>query len=777
MTSRSDNFDGGTPQLTWSTIAGGGPTYANNEIESNALIEKRCDDALSTADHKASLKFLAESGPGGYMGPLVRVHASAQTYYGSAIDFTVDNDPTMFVVKFVAGSPTVLETVANSTNANIGNDAAWLGSAGGAHASGRLIELSVTNESGNARLVTKVNGVQVSSYLDNSSPITANVRCGYVLGGDATNYLIADDFAASDVSGGVARDMAAKVPTSSSARAALGKTKSFAAKVPVAMRSKLRRIAPVIPGQRAMQAKVGTAHKSKASAAVKRARVGKVATSVSAKATLATSSGSGGGGSDQLVGRAAYKMLGWGGPGWWFRSAAEFASLHAQGWGGMSVGIQHMGPLGGDYYFKGTTAAGDPGFPGSAYFYQRVIEGLQVDNSFRTPVAFATANSMSSGIGFYTKQAGQNTDIPPLGGDWTNTTNRTNIANFLAGVAGFMNLVGMDELHFDTELNGNGWNIGAPTATRQGVFDFGKALGQAVYAVKPSADTAVYSWYSTDGWDGEVISYTYGFGTNYGVNNVQDDFWCGWMEGMRLSGGTGFLYCLNAKYYRPPSAYMPASYESAYKLDIERALAQLSRLAKPGHAESRPWASDALWSFIASHYRVGAFTWRGHDGYSFYVNTQPDDATWSVMAAKARLLAMGPKRWEYTYAGTPYDESWYSNSGFITGAQTAASSTPISTTYPSITNLAKVANGGGSYTITCRASHLYGVTHVAVFLGATLLSTMRMTWNANGGSTATNYNNSYQDCTATISGRTPGDVITVVAYSAKDDVKASNITL
>ena len=488
------------------------------------------------------------------------------------------------------------------------------------------------------------------------------------------------------------------------------------------------------------------------------------------------------------VGLPAWRMVGWGGPSWWFMPSSQYGTEHGRGWGGDSVGLQHMGGatgLGGSYAFKSTSAAADPGGSGNQYYYQRMVEGYETDNANRTGVIYATANSMTSGIGFYIKKSGQDPNAPPLGGDWFNTTNRTNISNYLAGVAGFAVLDGLGEIHFDTEINGNGLNASGyagdthtAAQNRQAAFDFGKAMAQAVYAVKPDLDVAVYNWYSTDGWDGEVQNYNAAFATDYMQAQLQDDLWCGWFEGMRLSSATGYFYVLDAKWYRIAAAYIPGAVDAAaYKLDIERALAFLSRICKPGLGTSRPWASEALWSYVASHYRAASFTWRGTDGSGFYNTSQPDDTTWSTMAANARLYAMGPKRWEYTYAGAPWDESWYSGAGFISGAQAAASATAISTSQPTITSVTQNDNGGGSYTITCRAAHAYGVTHVDVYMGSTLLQTMKMTWNNGGGSVTTNFNSSYQDCTVTLTGRSSGDALTLVAYSAKDDVGVSSLTL
>lgn len=505
----------------------------------------------------------------------------------------------------------------------------------------------------------------------------------------------------------------------------------------------------------------------------------KAASSSSAKCSLTTSSAAPG---DTIAGTAAWRMLGWGGPQWWFNSASQYATAKNNGWGGASVGIQHMGPptgLGGLFMFKGTSAIGDGGEEGGGnpWYYQQLLE----HRFGQDPMAFANAQGMLMGIGFYTKSAGQNLDLPPLGGDWTNTTNRTNIANYLAGVAGCMNLVGMQELHFDIEHNGTGWNSSAlGGATRTDVFNFGKTLAQAAHTVKPNMDVAVYSWYSTDGFDGEVFNFSSGGAapTNYAQALVWEDFFCGWMEGMRLANATGYLYNLDAKFYRVPAAYIPgATFASAYKLDIERAMAWLSQISKPGNANSRPWASEALASYVLKVYRAAAFTWRGHDGTPFYVNTQPDDTTWTTMLSEARTRAMGPKRWEYTWAGSWTDESWYLNSGVISGGQANDDPTPISTSAPTISNLARVNNGGGSFTITCQASHLYGVTRVDLLLGSQLLQSMKMTFNANGGSITTNYNASFQDCTATLTGRSVSDTIIVKAYSAKDDIKVSSIVL
>jgi len=508
------------------------------------------------------------------------------------------------------------------------------------------------------------------------------------------------------------------------------------------------------------------------------ANAGLAARTQTAHAPGLTIGGVGGGApTDTTIGTPAWRMVGWGSPLWWFQDAATFATLHSRGWGGSTVGIQHMGVLGGDFYFKGTTSAGDSDV--GPYLYQRMLEGLSAENAHYNPPLYSANNSMSSGIGFYLHSKTQNPDDAPCGGDWGNATNRTAIANYLADVAGLCNLVGLDEIHFDIEVAN--WSAGvASVGNRQPVFDFGKACGQAVYAVRPSLDTAVYSWYSTDGFDGEVQHYSNpAYPTYYAQGAVWEDFFCGWMEGMRLAGGTGLLYNLDAKFYRAPGNYMPSTYETAYKLDVERAIAWLSYICKPGTGGSRPWASEALWSYVAARYRAAGFTWHGTDGTGFYDSTQPSDADWSTDIAQARIRAMGPKRWEYNgpQGGSPSAESFYGNAGSISGGQAADDQTAISTSLPTITSLARVSNGGGSFTITCNAAHAYGVTHVELYLGASLLTTMGMTWNNGGGTTATNYNNSYQACSATITGRTAGDVITAVAFSAKDDRKAATVTL
>jgi len=482
-----------------------------------------------------------------------------------------------------------------------------------------------------------------------------------------------------------------------------------------------------------------------------------------------------------LVGQTAWRMVAIGAvgapvPGWWLLDAASYATLHARGWGGNSSLVGYMGGSsgqGGTYNFKSTTASGDAGGVGQPYYLQRVVEGLEAVNANGTPVTYATSNAMTSGIGFYAAKSGQAAGSPPFGGDWANTTNRGNIATYLGNVAGFCNLVGIGQIHLDT-LAGASWAV---TANRQQPFDFGKALAQAVYAVRPSLDTLVYGWQFPYGFGAEVD-----FVRNavpFSDGDAQQDFWMGWLEGMRLSSATGKCYVVDRVWLRPPSAWIAnATFAGAYRLAIERALAALSKNLTVGHALARVYASDDLRAYALRTIRMTGMTWRGTDGTAFYDATQPSDAAWGQMRSASRDLGMGPKCWELTLGGTPMDSALYAGANWIAQATAYDDPTSMVSPYPVISSVVQTAQGGGSWLVTCTVQHSQAVTRVEAWLGEIFLKTFTaVDWLDNGGNLTNGYPNATVTQTVTLAGRSGGDVITIAAYSSKDDCQTTTIEL
>jgi len=110
----ADVFTGtnGTALTTYSaswTLNSGNFEIQSNQVRSNAAATEtgaHWNADAFTANHYASVVFTNLAGTP-YIGPAVRCHASAATYYGYYSSSSV-----RYIIKNVAGTPTVLATVA-----------------------------------------------------------------------------------------------------------------------------------------------------------------------------------------------------------------------------------------------------------------------------------------------------------------------------------------------------------------------------------------------------------------------------------------------------------------------------------------------------------------------------------------------------------------------------------------------------------------------------------------------------------------------------------------
>lgn len=186
-----DPFTGGA-NLSWTDWNGAAPSYSGNEQHWSTAGYSKYSGNMPSLTHYAKAAIAKDSGDG-YAGVNIRVASgTTQTFYAAAIE-NIQADPTINIVQWVAGTPTVIATALNSVNSNVGNTAAWIGTD-----ATRTLEIGAVDEGGNVRLRVKVAGVEVLSYLDSSAgKITTGLQAGTFGSEEGTGgSWVIDDFEA-----------------------------------------------------------------------------------------------------------------------------------------------------------------------------------------------------------------------------------------------------------------------------------------------------------------------------------------------------------------------------------------------------------------------------------------------------------------------------------------------------------------------------------------------------------------------------------------------------
>jgi hypothetical protein len=312
-------------------------------------------------------------------------------------------------------------------------------------------------------------------------------------------------------------------------------------------------------------------------------------------------------------------------------------------------------------------------------------------------------------------------------------------------------------------------------------YTYGQAVAEQMWTAFPSMVLLWYHYFPPGGWND--IIYEVADSTPYPhAYYAQDAFFQGMLAGMHVVGATGRICLIDASFYRDAAVNVPgANNQAAYFLNSQGPRAWMSSNF-----------SHSVWNYACDHIDIAGFTWRGTDGTGFYDRTQPSDSEWAQSVMDARAYSEGPRRAEYVWnsewpaapsvpGGTPtftYTSSTMLGSGQPSGAVPASSTSPLSTSVPTITNLS-TSLFAGVVTITCNAAHAYGIRCVKVYNGtgfdpanpaASYLGAMQMTFEPNGGSYTTNYNSAYQACTFYWSGNN-GQWFVLEAISIKDDTQ------
>jgi hypothetical protein len=278
-------------------------------------------------------------------------------------------------------------------------------------------------------------------------------------------------------------------------------------------------------------------------------------------------------------------------------------------------------------------------------------------------------------------------------------------------------------------------------------------------------------------------------------------WWMGYAKAMADHGGeSARMVNLNAFYYKP--VHIGGAVQSAaYKYETQGSIAKFSQ---PRWTDDENFdvegLSDEQWSSICDRVDFSFFSWAGDDDLTKGGYTQTREPDYSNQLLTMRQFAMGTRRGEYIYEGSPdlYTlinattrdpthnpaNNWYvidsSNppGGHLPGMKAAASRDFVDHTAPKVAAHPPLRNGDGTYTITGSAFHRDGIrcVHAFVHPERTARAGARLTWNKRGGTPQTSFGSATQDYRLSIKGAR-GDHLMLTAVSVHDQQHSIRIRL
>lgn len=543
----------------------------------------------------------------------------------------------------------------------------------------------------------------------------------------------------------------------------------------------------------------------------------KVATATRSKATLSTVSGTTPSlPANLLVGQPSYRAISWGGGNFVFESTSLFNTREGWGFFGAAVG----GGLA-QYAVDAINGSGQlisevPNTAGSAYDWQRAQEGrgvASINGGTTNLGAFkyrVTDPNFETYLKFYLAPASHPSTYPAMF-DWWNDAQWVTAAAWFGLLArDLKNNLGGSGCGFDPEPGS--WTALASGRTRaeqdQKAHDRAYQCGQAFFGDFPNGKVFVYQ-FTHPGCYGDILDYYELGDTRPKAATKQGSWMLGFLKAMCDFGGPNSRFmAMDSPFYTwgEGGAGGPSvdSRSGKLKLNCERSMACLSQPYPLG-------VGATSWSKGCDRIQFIPAAWPGPSagGRATPNSTLPSE--WATQELVDREWSMG--QWRCVYHG-PEDAAaggndgtpsglWYNTptpggtvyghgTTHLAGNQAAANSAALTTkVLPTCTNLSWTGS-----TLSCRAAHLHGVTHVKVYNGSgfnpanpepSYLGAMTMDWghpslpdyvgtpakvggNASAAyPTATRVADSYQDCTFTRAG-SAGAWLVLKVVSSKFDV-------
>jgi hypothetical protein len=511
---------------------------------------------------------------------------------------------------------------------------------------------------------------------------------------------------------------------------------------------------------------------------------------------------------DVSEGHGAWRMIGWGSNGGYPAMPEVHAKLWAsRGFGGYKTSVNFLNDFGGARNrFRGTSALNekDPAF----------AEQKRIERSFHPNKA---------GCEGYVGCKYRNRTRPETSSvfDWWSDSERALFANRMGELGAFCQFYGLTGLSADTEQGYWGLNYSDNEHTDEEnmarIESWGYQTGQAVFAAMPNCIMLIYNWTPPGGFAFEEVyrpdptldrAYQSDNSSHPRTLWYQAEalgpkhlWWLGYAKAMADFGGAAArMVNLNAFYYKP--VHNAGAVESAaYKYETQGCIAQFSKARwTDDRSFSIAGLSDDQWNKVCDRIDFSFFSWAGDDILNKPGYTQTREPDYSTQLLAMRQFAMGTRRGEYIYEGSPDNytminattrdpthnpkNNWYvtdtSNppGGHLPGMKAAASRAPVDTTPPQITANTPSRQADGTFTITGSAFHRDGIRCVRGFVHPDRAARVgaRLTWNTQGGSPQTNFNSATQDYTLTVPA-TRGQYLLLTAVSVHDQEHSVRIRL
>ena len=178
--------------------------------------------------------------------------------------------------------------------------------------------------------------------------------------------------------------------------------------------------------------------------------------------------------------------------------------------------------------------------------------------------------------------------------------------------------------------------------TRQQAYSWGLAIGTAIFEAHPSSKILIYSWHPPGGWEDTFV---------YGQKSAKAPltyFWMGYLEAMANHGNADArMVVTDAFFYKPLPQVTGALLANALKYHTQGSIAWLSRNLAPG-----------VWNKVCDRIDMSLFSWAGTDSNDakFYKHT--GEPAFADQLSLFRRYAMGTRRANYTYEGSPDRYCW-----------------------------------------------------------------------------------------------------------------------
>lgn len=424
-------------------------------------------------------------------------------------------------------------------------------------------------------------------------------------------------------------------------------------------------------------------------------------------------------------------------------------------------------------------------------------------------------------VGLYMRSTqGNEAATNPYMGDWYDDTHWTGMTRTISNWAAGAELVGADGLTFDCETSGNFGAFPCTSTTRPSTVPGSYGGGPTLYAgfMIRETDTGLYQRWTGSAWQAKTASvhqtqveargFQFGQGiwnnfpdcqvmvyewrTNGGIyasknyadypggTFEQDWFFYGMMRAMQVAGGTkSYWWHWDDEYYElghVPFAHMQRSLQNELAILSQRLPTavrdfMLSRFAiimpswaygstsNRGYWYPIPEPEFANQQALYRKWSMGGWRSEYNLGGGLPSGVNPNDAT------------LGPTGATGTPAQNVYTDSRANPPGGHSSALTAGMSATTQDSTPIQVGPIGQTRAFNTVTLSFTAGHIMGIKNVHWKLyasnGTTIASQGEavMVMNENGGTTSTNYNNAFMQCTCTIPNATAGLYVVIDAYS------------